>query len=143
LRSELWSRSLSRESSRIWFASSIRSTFFDYVTDGDGVVLSAQAINARPEAARGGAVRIKAKAEKKQPPRPDAIAVHDRVRIDRIKPYDRKPGPIGVGSRGSSRVAARARNSTCRFQPKCSRGESDPLRRRGDGQSGLHRVGFG
>jgi hypothetical protein len=70
---------------------------FDYVTDGDGVVLSAHATNARPEAARRSPARPRSKNDKQQPSRPDRIAIHDRVRIDRIKPYDRKPGLAGVG----------------------------------------------
>jgi hypothetical protein len=44
---------------------------FDYATDGDGVVLTAPAKPAKRE---------------------DAIQVGDRVRIDRIQPFDRKPG---------------------------------------------------
>jgi hypothetical protein len=71
---------------------------FDYVTDGDGVVVSARAANARPEAVRSSAAHAKSKKDKKrEPPRLDRISVHDRVRIDRIKPFDRKPGLAGVG----------------------------------------------
>lgn len=46
-------------------------SFFGYATDGDGVVVSA------PRKPHKGS---------------DAILVGDRVRIDRIKPFDRKPG---------------------------------------------------
>jgi hypothetical protein len=70
---------------------------FGYVTDGDGVVLSARATEARPEAPRASAAKAKKKAEKISAARPDRIAVPDRVRIDRIKPFDRKPGLAGVG----------------------------------------------
>ncbi len=49
--------------------------FFGYVTNGDAVVVRASA----------------------QPPKgADRIALGDRVRIDRIKPFDRKPGLAGA-----------------------------------------------
>src|ERR1700692_3407655 len=48
---------------------------FGYATDGDGVVLSAPATSPAP---RGS----------------DAIEIRDRVRIDRIAPFDRKPGIV-------------------------------------------------
>jgi hypothetical protein len=71
---------------------------FDYVTDGDGVVVSARAREARPEAARRSAARLKRKgAQRQPPPPPERIAVGDRVRIDQIKPFDRKAGLAGVG----------------------------------------------
>lgn len=69
---------------------------FDYVTDGDGVVVSARALHVRPEAGRRSAAQLK-KRVPKAPPAPDRIANGDRVRIDRIKPFDRKPGLAGVG----------------------------------------------
>jgi hypothetical protein len=49
--------------------------YFDYVTDGDGIV-----------------VRADAKPHKGD----DRIALGDRVRVDRIKPFDRKPGLAGA-----------------------------------------------
>jgi hypothetical protein len=68
---------------------------FDYVTDGDGIVISARATAARPEAAR--TARPKTTGKKKTPAPPGRVTEGDRVRIDRIKPYDRKPGLAGVG----------------------------------------------
>ncbi len=76
---------------------------FGYVTDGNGVVVSAPAANPAPERrlalpafAHHGA---KPHAAPKAPParKGDLIRVGDRVRIDRITPYDRKPGLTGVG----------------------------------------------
>ena len=51
---------------------------FGYATDGDAVVLTAPA-----KPAKGA----------------DAILVGDRVRIDRIKPFDRKPGLARLAQR--------------------------------------------
>jgi hypothetical protein len=70
---------------------------FDYITDGDGVVVSEHAREARPEAARGTATRLKRRGVNRRPAARDRLAVGDRVRIDRIKPFDRKPGLAGVG----------------------------------------------
>jgi hypothetical protein len=69
---------------------------FGYVTDGDGRVLTARAIDVRPEAPRAAAIRAKKKRDKPAALL-DQIFVHDRVRIDKIKPFDRKPGLAGVG----------------------------------------------
>src|SRR5665213_381942 len=49
---------------------------FDYATDDDGVVV---------------------KVPPKQPSGTDALQVGDRVRIDRIRPFDRKPGIARIG----------------------------------------------
>jgi hypothetical protein len=69
---------------------------FDYVTDGDGIVVSARAPNIRPETARRSASRLAKSARKPVPP-PDNIAIRDRVLISQIKPFDRKPGLAGLG----------------------------------------------
>lgn len=75
---------------------------FGYVTNGNGVVVSAPAVVPKPQQRfalalphRGG----KAHAAAKQAParKGDLIRIGDRVRIDRITPYDRKPGLAGVG----------------------------------------------
>ena len=80
---------------------------FGYVTNGDGVVVSAPAPNPKPPrrfrlpAIPGGHGAANRAAAPKQPAAParkgDLIRVGDRVRIDRITPYDRKPGLAGVG----------------------------------------------
>src|SRR5580658_3689775 len=51
---------------------------FGYATNGDGVVVSAPGVVPRP-------------------PGSDLIKVGDRVLIDRIQPFDRKPGLAGIG----------------------------------------------
>ena len=49
---------------------------FNYATDADGVVIRAQPLKTKGS---------------------DVIKIGDRVRLDRIKPFDRKPGLIGNG----------------------------------------------
>lgn len=103
---------------------------FGYVTDGDGTVLSARATEVRPEAPRTGAARARKKPDKTSPARPDAIAVHDRVRIDRIKPFDRKPGLAGVGFTydNPQRVLPVERDGNLRLLHLTARSESPPSR---------------
>ncbi len=78
---------------------------FGYVTDGDGVVVSEQppprsATSERPQAPAPAAARHakgKVKAPAPAPRRPDYVEIGDRVRIDRIPAFDRKPGLAGAG----------------------------------------------
>ncbi len=76
---------------------------FGYVTNGNGVVVSAPPAipKPRPRLALPGFGHRGAKhaAPKASPPprKGDLIRVGDRVRIDRITPFDRKPGLAGVG----------------------------------------------
>jgi hypothetical protein len=80
---------------------------FRYVTDDDGVVISAAprpSPTAAPHnAARGHVTKHRAgkvRAHAKATPTPEPVdfaVVGDRVRIDRITPFDRKPGLAGRG----------------------------------------------
>jgi hypothetical protein len=72
---------------------------FDYLTDGDGIVVSSSAPNVRPENAKRAAARLTARGRHRAPaaPPPERVALGDRVRIDAIKPFDRKPGLARVG----------------------------------------------
>jgi hypothetical protein len=71
---------------------------FDYVTDGDGVVISTRAREAAPPATRGTVARLKRSTRGTHaPPRTDRLANGDRVLIAAIKPFDRKPGLAGTG----------------------------------------------
>ena len=79
-------------------------TVFGYVTDGNGVVASAPAAATAPER-RGGLPGVPHRGAKPRPApkhqpaerKGDLIRVGDRVRIDRIMPFDRKPGLAGLG----------------------------------------------
>ncbi len=68
---------------------------FGYVTDGNGTVLSAHASPAKPAPVREHVRRKGERARRARPP--DRLAIGDRVRIDLIKPFDRKPGLAGIG----------------------------------------------
>jgi hypothetical protein len=79
---------------------------FGYITDADGVVIAAAprpSPTAAPRAAAKPVVRAHGKhavAKPKTKPTPEPIdfaVIGDRVRIDRIKPFDRKPGLAGRG----------------------------------------------
>jgi hypothetical protein len=62
--------------------------YFGYVTNGDGVVVEVnRRLTQSPAQARKNASRDPV----------DPLLVGDRVRVDRIKPYDRKPGITGEG----------------------------------------------
>ena len=62
--------------------------YFGYVTNGDGVVVEVnRRLTQSPMQARKNASRDPV----------DPLLVGDRVRVDRIKPYDRKPGITGEG----------------------------------------------
>lgn len=65
---------------------------FPYVTNGDAVVTE---VLPQPHRTRG-------KARATPAPAADAIRVGDRVRIDRIKPFDRKPGIAGGAGVGGA-----------------------------------------
>lgn len=64
-------------------------TFFGYTTNGDAVVVTAVAL--APE--KPDAKRQRGAARATDPV--DRIALGDRVRIDRVQPFDRKPGLAG------------------------------------------------
>ena len=76
---------------------------FGYRTDGDGVVIRVAPSPGPPDRLALAAMRIKALVHGKRkgtvklapPVASDPIYVGDRVRIDRIKPFDRKPGIAG------------------------------------------------
>ncbi|HEY0383493.1 MAG TPA: hypothetical protein VGC72_14985, partial [Candidatus Elarobacter sp.] len=81
-------------------------SFFGYSTDGDAVVVTAAALapspkpGATPEPAAGPALRTSRTARPSGAPvragvPVDRIQLGDRVRIDRVRPYDRKPGIAG------------------------------------------------
>lgn len=79
---------------------------FGYITDADGVVIAAAPRpspkpHPHPAAAPPAPAHGKhAKAKPKAGPTPEPIdyaTVGDRVRIDRVKPFDRKPGLAGRG----------------------------------------------
>ncbi len=78
---------------------------FGYVTDADGVVVSAPAANPKPQRRfawpalpqRGSKTHAAAKPTTAPARKGDLIRIGDRVRIDRIAPYDRKPGLAGIG----------------------------------------------
>jgi hypothetical protein len=62
--------------------------YFGYVTNGDGVVIEVnRRLTQSPAETRKNASRDPV----------DPLLVGDRVRLDRIKPYDRKPGITGEG----------------------------------------------
>jgi hypothetical protein len=77
---------------------------FRYVTDDDGVVIAvaprpARTAGPRPTP-RSHAAKTSAHAHAKPKPTPvpvDVVLPGDRVRIDQIKPFDRKPGLVGRG----------------------------------------------
>jgi hypothetical protein len=79
---------------------------FRYVTDADGVVIAA-APRPSPRPSTAPPARrthrehtAKSRAHAKAGPTPEPVdfaVVGDRVRIDRIKPFDRKPGLVGRG----------------------------------------------
>ncbi|HZO95304.1 MAG TPA: hypothetical protein VFB22_16270 [Candidatus Baltobacteraceae bacterium] len=83
---------------------------FPYVTNGDAVVtevlpqhLRKPAETAkRPKTAAGKHGRARALPAAASKARPDAILVGDRVRIDRIRPFDRKPGLAGGAGTGGA-----------------------------------------
>ncbi len=75
---------------------------FGYATDANGVVVAAPAVAPTrprfelPALAHRGAKHRAAVSHAQAPPRKgDLIRIGDRVRIDRITPYDRKPGLAG------------------------------------------------
>ncbi|HEY0615656.1 MAG TPA: hypothetical protein VGC96_13475 [Candidatus Elarobacter sp.] len=81
---------------------------FGYRTDADGIVIRVQPREPRaPGPAARAAAKIVSLVRRGRPPRPqpsakpqdrgDPLVIGDRVRIDRIKPFDRKPGLVGGG----------------------------------------------
>jgi hypothetical protein len=105
---------------------------FDYVTDGDGIVVSTPAAGVRPEHAKATAARLRGRSagRHREPPPPDRIAVGERVRIDRIKPFDRKPGLAGSGFTydNPDRSLPVERGGTLRVLHLAARTESGPSR---------------
>ncbi len=97
---------------------------FGYLTDGDGVVTTV-------------ATRLSPKPQRKPartaaPPNVagDALARGDRVRIDRVKPFDRKPGLAGRGYTydNPQRYLPIAQNGEERIVRVVARAETVPLR---------------
>ena len=76
---------------------------FGYITDADGVVIAAAprpSPTAAPRQARSAPQAHGKHAPAKPKPTPEPIdfaVIGDHVRIDRIKPFDRKPGLVGRG----------------------------------------------
>ncbi len=79
-------------------------SFFGYATDGDSIVTSVPRVTLTPEPASAGAQRAAQSRGRKRGSTAtgaissdpvDRVEVGDRVRIDRIRPFDRKPGLNG------------------------------------------------
>ena len=114
--------------------------FFGYQTDGDGVVtIVAPRTPRTPGPVAQAAAKIVALVQGKTgaapratpPPEQDAILPGDRVRIDRIRPYDRKAGLTGNAYTydNPQRYLPIARNGDERFLHLVARGPEQVTRR--------------
>jgi hypothetical protein len=112
---------------------------FGYQTDGDGVVTTvARRSPSPPNAMARAAAKIVAIVQGRPgaaplatpPPEPDAVLRGDRVRIDRVKPFDRKPGLAGRGYTydNPQRYLPIERNGAERVLHLVARTEPAPLR---------------